>query len=123
MFCSPHSFYSYVDASIDVSSKGFRGGNYTDAKVRGIVTYHQGESYRGKGSHSTSNNDGGERGGQVENGWWNNSFGGGGSYGMTGRRGKDAPAGDARGGECGDVYGDATLMNLFLGSGVYIVIY
>jgi len=46
------------------------------------------------------------------------SHGGGGSYGTRGQRGDDN--GDARGGLCGDVYGDSTLMILYLGSGVHV---
>jgi len=55
-----------VDASIDVSSKGFRGGNNTEVEINGIEQYHQGESHGGKGSHSSSKNDGGGGGGQYQ---------------------------------------------------------
>ncbi len=86
---------------LDVYNLGYRGGKggYVDAARNGA----QGETYKGLGVVSTARNAGGGGGGPTE---WKE--GGGGNYGGGAQ---------AKSGEAGGMYGDATLQKLYLGSG------
>ncbi len=103
------------DATIDVTGKGYRGGemNYVHLSIG-----RQGESYEGTGEKSSSNNNGGGGGGYgISN---MEQSGAGGGYGTVGT---SQPCG----GWCcslgqptavgGEAYGDGFLALLFFGSG------
>eukprot|EP01083_Nonionella_stella_P141918 438137_1 len=107
-----------ANARIDVKGKGYRGGQPKAKEHDG--TAYQGESYdtNSPSQTSTEANHGGGGGG-IGSGNYGSTGGGGGGYGT---KGNDAMPntysnGNNPGGKGGNVYGDAKLTNLYLGSG------
>ncbi|MCA9459928.1 MAG: hypothetical protein KC550_05260, partial [Nanoarchaeota archaeon] len=96
---------------INVSDKGFRGG---DCNGCGNDDWgDQGEGTSGLGSSSTSANENGGGGGYGPNGY-NGEPGGGGGYGTNGGNGNSAEGFDASGGSS---QGSSSLSEIFFGGG------
>jgi uncharacterized repeat protein (TIGR01451 family) len=96
-----------TSGTIDVSGKGYRGGN------KGKTYAYQGESYTGTVSTSMSPNEGGGGAGRQQTS--NSGGGGGGGYGTNGAdAGTDSGINYGRG---GIAYGSPTLGKIYLGSG------
>ncbi|MCA9459333.1 MAG: hypothetical protein KC550_02180 [Nanoarchaeota archaeon] len=96
---------------INVSDRGFRGG---DCNGCGNADWgDQGEGISGLGTSSTSANDNGGGGGYGPDGY-NGEPGGGGGYGSSGNDGNSAEGFDAFG---GSIIGSSDLSKIFFGGG------
>ena len=103
-----------IQGSVDVTGAGFRGGVKVQVDVCSTgANGNDGESQSGLGNQSTDANGGG--GGAGVLGSSAGSAGGGGGYGAPGEPG--FYAGNNVAGAGGQVYGDAQLTTLHLGSG------
>eukprot|EP01083_Nonionella_stella_P073106 197434_1 len=101
---------------IETNGKGFKGGRAKKAQTTGKGF--QGESHCGKCTENTESNFGGGGGGWAMGGV-GSAGGGGGGYGSKGQIGhiNNLNNGNRHGGQGGDMYGDAKLSQLYLGSG------
>jgi hypothetical protein len=113
-----------VSGTIDVSGKGYRGGNGNT--VPGAYSFgpgaFQGESYSGTGIQSqsaTGSNGGGGGGGRTSTAWAEWQYGGGGGGGSYGNKGVDGgtSASGHAGGTKGERHNYTQHNRIFLGSG------